>query len=165
MNKKSFLVRARTSIRNLFSHKIRRHYYNYIWGMDIGEGCIISYKANLDKTNPRGVHMGKYSTIAFGSAIVTHDFVRGLYADTWIGERCYIGAHSIILAGVRVGDGCVIAAGSVVMKDIPSGCLVYGNPARVIERGIVTGPYGKLIKRGSKSVTGQQAAKPADEQV
>ncbi len=114
----------------------RRFYYVNLWGMDIGEGCVISLQARLDRTNPAGVHIGSYSTIAFGSAILAHDFIHNVYKDTWVGERCYIGANSIVFAGVRIGDGSIIAAGSVV-RDIPSGCIAYGNPARVIERGIV----------------------------
>jgi hypothetical protein len=37
--------------------------------MDIGEGTSISTSAKLDKTNPRGIHIGKYSTVTFGAAI------------------------------------------------------------------------------------------------
>jgi serine acetyltransferase len=46
------------------------------------------------------------------------------------------------MAGIRVGDNCVVAAASVVMKDVPSNCLVAGNPARIMEKGIKTGPRG-----------------------
>jgi serine acetyltransferase len=48
----------------------------------------------------------------------------------------------MIMAGVRVGDNCVVAAASVVMKDVPSNCLVAGNPARIMEKGIKTGHRG-----------------------
>ena len=64
--------------------------------------------------------------------------------DTWIGKECQIGAHSIIIPGVRVGDNCVVAVASVVMKDVPSNCLVSGNPARVVEKGIQTGRWGVI---------------------
>lgn len=148
MNSRPLSATIRTLVRN-FAINILRLYYVHVWGMDIGKGCIISLKAHLDKTHPRGVHIGKNSTIAFGSAILAHDFVRGIYTDTRIGERCYIGAHSIILAGVEIGDGSIIAAGSVVMRNIPAGCIAFGNPARVLEKGIVTGPYGRLISRES----------------
>jgi serine acetyltransferase len=46
------------------------------------------------------------------------------------------------MAGVKVGDNCVVAAASVVMKDVPSNCLVAGNPARIMEKGIKTGHRG-----------------------
>ena len=78
--------------------------------------------------------------------MLTHDYPRRLHLDTWIGKECQIGAHSIIMPGVRVGDNCVVAVASVVMKDVPPNCLVLGNPARVIEKGIQTGRWG-IINR------------------
>lgn len=38
----------------------------------------------------------------------------------------------MIMPGVRVGNECVIAAGAIVTKDVPSGTIVGGNPAKVI---------------------------------
>ncbi len=49
-----------------------------------------------------------------------------------IGDNCYIGAGAIILPGVSIGSNCLVAAGAVVTKDVPSGKVVAGNPARVI---------------------------------
>jgi len=43
-----------------------------------------------------------------------------------------IGTGVIILKGVRIGKGSVVGSGSVVTKDIPSGVIAAGNPARVI---------------------------------
>ncbi len=51
-----------------------------------------------------------------------------------IGNDCWIGGHVTILPGVAIGDGCTIGAGSVVTRDIPSGSVVVGNPARVIRK-------------------------------
>lgn len=48
-----------------------------------------------------------------------------------IGNGCWIGARSIILGGVKMGDGCVVAAGAVVTHDVPPNTLVAGVPARV----------------------------------
>jgi acetyltransferase-like isoleucine patch superfamily enzyme len=102
--------------------------------MDIGPRCAISFSARLDKSYPRGIHIGEGTAINFGAVVLTHDTPRGVHADTWIGKQCNIGANSIIMAGVRVGDHCVVAAANVVMKDVPSNCLVAGNPARIMER-------------------------------
>jgi carbonic anhydrase/acetyltransferase-like protein (isoleucine patch superfamily) len=56
-----------------------------------------------------------------------------LTARVEIGRSVFIGTRSIILKGVRIGDGAVIGAGSVVCSDIPAGCVVAGNPAKVIK--------------------------------
>jgi len=49
-----------------------------------------------------------------------------------IGNRVWIGAGSIILPGVTIGDNTVIGAGSVVTKDIPANVVAVGNPCRVL---------------------------------
>jgi acetyltransferase-like isoleucine patch superfamily enzyme len=51
-----------------------------------------------------------------------------------IGSNVWIGANAIVLPGVSIGDDVVIAAGAVVTKDVESGVIVGGNPARVIRR-------------------------------
>lgn len=53
-------------------------------------------------------------------------------APVTIGDGCWIGARSTILAGVSIGNGSVIAAGSVVTGDIAENSLVGGVPARLI---------------------------------
>lgn len=51
-----------------------------------------------------------------------------------IGNNVWIGEKVCILPNVRIGDGSVIGAGSVVTKDIPSGSVAVGNPAKVIRK-------------------------------
>ena len=50
-----------------------------------------------------------------------------------IGNDVWIGDKASILGGVTIGDGAVIQAGSVVIKDVPSGAIVGGNPAKVFK--------------------------------
>ena len=98
----------------------------------------------MDKTYPRGVHIGESTAVNDRACVLTHDFPRELLADTCIGKQCDIGARSIIMPGVTIGDNCVVVAASVVTKDVPPNCFVAGNPARIIEKGIVTGPLGVI---------------------
>lgn len=49
-----------------------------------------------------------------------------------IGNNVWIGANSVILTGVNIGDNSVIGAGSIVTKDIPSNVIAVGNPCRVL---------------------------------
>ncbi len=51
-----------------------------------------------------------------------------------IGKDCFIGCNAIILKGTVLGDGCVVGAGAVVSGKFESGCVIAGNPARVIRR-------------------------------
>lgn len=61
----------------------------------------------------------KYEASSKGSIIVED--------DVWIGAR------TIILSGVRVGQGAIIGAGSVVTKDVEPYSIVAGNPAKLIK--------------------------------
>lgn len=62
-----------------------------------------------------------------------HDFDKISSAPIEIGDDVFIGAHSIILKGVKIGDRAVIGAGSVVTKNVPENQIWAGNPARFIK--------------------------------
>lgn len=51
-----------------------------------------------------------------------------------IGKRAYIGMNVLIVKPVTIGDDAVVGAGSVVTKDIPTGEVWAGNPARFIKK-------------------------------
>lgn len=55
-------------------------------------------------------------------------------APIWIGERVWIGLNSIVMKGVRIGEGSVIAAGSVVVSDVPPYTIVAGDPAKAVRQ-------------------------------
>ena len=155
------LAVARRELRPFFM-RLRRFYFNKLWGMDIGPDCRISFSAKLDKSYPSGIHIGASTAVNFGACVLTHDYPRRLHLNTWIGKECQIGAHSIIMPGVKVGDNCVVAVASVVMKDVPPNCLVSGNPARIIEKGIQTGRWG-IINRMVRAEFGAVSSPPPDE--
>lgn len=53
--------------------------------------------------------------------------------DTLIGNDVWIGRESVIMPGVKIGDGAIIAAYSVVVKDVPAYAVYGGNPAKFIK--------------------------------
>lgn len=53
--------------------------------------------------------------------------------DTVIGNDVWIGRESVIMPGVKIGDGAIVAAYSVVARDIPPYAVYGGNPARFIK--------------------------------
>lgn len=106
--------------------------------LEIREGAGIS---NTVVWASKEIVIGEGTMIGSGSMIVDHDFHEiPLGSDNVdepkpikIGKQVFIGARTIVLKGVTIGDGCVIGAGSVVIKDIPAGVLAGGNPCKVIK--------------------------------
>lgn len=112
--------------------------------MNIAKNARISFGAKLDKTNPKGIHIADETYVASGAIIFTHDYSRAIHKDTFIGKRCFIGANAIIMCGVKIGDEVIVGSGAIVTKDIPSNCIVAGNPAHIIREGIHTKKFGQL---------------------
>lgn len=88
--------------------------------------------------------LGENSTIAYHAMVLTSANPNGPYnalsklypkmtAPVVIGKNVWIGAGAIILPGVTIGDLVVVAAGAVVNRDIPSGVVVAGVPARIVK--------------------------------
>ena len=51
-----------------------------------------------------------------------------------IGNNVWIGGSVTILPGIKIGNNVTIGAGSVVVNDIPDGCIAVGNPCRVVRK-------------------------------
>ncbi len=146
------MVKIRNFIRCI-AISIRYFVLTRFYGMDISRSARVSFCVKLDKTNPHGVHIGEESFLASGSVVLTHDYCRNLHVDTYIGKRCFVGVNAIIMCGVRIGDNVVIGSGAVVTKDVPSHCMVAGNPARVIREGINTIKFGQLDEQQTTGKT------------
>lgn len=114
--------------------------------MDISSTARISIRATLDKTHPKGIHIDDETFVASGAIILSHDYINNIKTDTFIGRQCFIGTNAIILPGVNIGDSVIVGAGAIVTKDIPSGCIVGGNPARIIQKNIKTKKFGQIKK-------------------
>ena len=107
----------------------------------LGKGSFINYGSTL--LDMSDIYIGDDVRIAPNCAIYTvwHPLgykereARICYTDeVYIGNHCWICGNVTILPGVHIGDYSVIGAGSVVTSDIPSNCLAYGNPCKIIRR-------------------------------
>jgi acetyltransferase-like isoleucine patch superfamily enzyme len=109
--------------------------------LKIDEYCFIGKGCEFDVIER--VVVGKHTLIAPGCFITDHN--HGIKADrsideqpcksepVFIGSGVWLGAHSIVLPGVTIGDGAVIAANSVVTSDVQPMDIVAGSPAKRIK--------------------------------
>ena len=72
-----------------------------------------------------------------------------------IGERTFVGVGATILPGVTIGDDCIIGAATLVSKDIPSGSLAVGVPAKVIRSGIIMNQQAILVTTNNHVTAGE----------
>ncbi len=123
----------------------RLRWYRYkVSGYDIHPTCEIERGLNLDRYFPQGIHVGPHTILTSRVTILSHKLIPrkslgrydGEKVHTYIGEWCVIGIGAVIMGGVRIGDECVIGSGAVVTRDVPSGSIVAGNPARIVREGI-----------------------------
>ena len=89
------------------------------YGVVVGENAVINTRASID----HGCAIGAHSFVSPGAVLT---------GNVSVGGSVFIGAGAIVLPGVKIGARSIVGAGSLVHKDIPSGQIVAGNPAKRI---------------------------------
>ena len=103
----------------------------------IQAGCYVGPHAVVE----HGAHVGAHTMLRAG-AYVSHDVRIGafgfvgpnaaLLGRTVCGEGVHVGGNAVCREGIRMEDYAVVGIGAVVCNDVASGCVVAGNPARVV---------------------------------
>jgi acetyltransferase-like isoleucine patch superfamily enzyme len=89
-------------------------------GRNARRGTVV--KLNCGAQIHHDVTIGDFTTVAPGARILGNVRIR---------SRNNVGAETILLPRIKVGDDCVIGVGAVVSRDVGNGAMVTGIPARV----------------------------------
>jgi acetyltransferase-like isoleucine patch superfamily enzyme len=149
---KSKTLFLRFAMRTFLATKIQflRNFTYRMKGYNVHPTVIFERNLHLDRLYPAGIHIGANCLIASGTTILCHDHCKRVdnqpfLADTFIGKNCFVAVNSTILPGVKIGDEVIVGAGAVVSRDVPSNCIVAGNPAKVIREGIKMNDKAELL--------------------
>ena len=96
---------------------------------EIGDGLYIGHYGSII-LSPEA-RIGHNCSLAQNVTIGVAGGGEGRGAPT-VGNRVFIGAHSVIVGRITIGDDVVVCAGSVVSRSVPARAVVMGNPARVV---------------------------------
>jgi acetyltransferase-like isoleucine patch superfamily enzyme len=142
-------ARIRNSILKSYS---RLKHFSELIDSELGDYSYISQFSIVNKTI-----IGKFCSIANNVSIglwqhdtdvTTHTFhlyetsggfVKGFTnfkkdnIQTVIGNDVWIGSNSVIMKGVKIGDGVIIGAGSIVTKDVPDYAISIGTPSKILK--------------------------------
>jgi maltose O-acetyltransferase len=107
-------------------------------GLIVGKNFHRMHDVILDPSHCWLIEIGDDVTLAPRVHVLAHDTSTKMHLGytkigrVKIGNRVFIGADTVLLPNVTIGDNCVIGANSTVSKDIPAGSVAAGNPAKII---------------------------------
>ena len=124
-----------------FDNNLQRKLAEY--GVKMGTGIEIGPFVEIHRGRSRNTVIGNNVKIAghcmIGNSCIIGDntiITTGVYiaARVEIGKDCYFGMGAVVRQGVKIGNNVTVGMGAVVIKDIPDGVTVVGNPARELKK-------------------------------
>jgi putative colanic acid biosynthesis acetyltransferase WcaB len=101
------------------------------WDTQVGSNLQLQHGVALVVNHKTTI--GSNCILRHSTTIGNKKLSDGSYSDSpQIGNNVDIGSNVVIIGAIKVGDNTTIGAGSVVVKDIPEGAVVVGNPAKII---------------------------------
>lgn len=115
------------SLKNLFYR---------LTGAKIGKNVAVGLMAMLDIFFPELIEIGDNSIIGYNTTVLCHEFLIREWrkGSVKIGKNVLIGANSLLLPGVAIGDGATVSAMSLVNRNIPKGQVWGGVPVRRLKK-------------------------------
>lgn len=103
---------------------------------DLTIGLAELSKKRIQFPHPVGIVMGKGVKIGFDCRVYQNVTIGSKLKDDGkypvIGNNVTIFANSVIAGDVKIGNNVIVGASTLVIKDIPSNCIVAGNPAKIV---------------------------------
>ena len=143
--------RSRKKIYDFFANNFQLNLQNFVQLID--PSAVIGYGV----THGLGLHVSPLSVIApfaslkdfvvinrnvsIGHHTKIENFVTinpgvNIAGNCHIGANAIIGIGSTVIDGIIIGENTIVGAGSLVTKDLPSGVIAYGNPAKIIRENV-----------------------------
>lgn len=121
--------------------RARAFFMEKLTGAKVGKDCLIGQWTRLDPIFPDLIELEEDCGVGLGCSILTHSFMGGdrmtfSFGPVKICRYARVGANSVILPGVVIGEGAVVGSGSVVTKDVLPYTFVAGAPAKEGRRGL-----------------------------
>ncbi len=112
------------------SFNLRHHGIHIVPGAKIGPGLRIEHPVGI--VIGEKVVIGADCTIMQGTTMGVKYLRREKYVDQYptIGDKVTVGANSVILGNVHIGNRSEIGAQSLVLNSAPDNSLIIGCPAR-----------------------------------
>lgn len=109
------------------SHSVLEHHVTVGDGVRIHSSCFVPEFTVLED----GAWLGPGVRITNARYPNRPDTKENLEGVT-VARGAAIGAAAVLLPGIRIGEGALVGAGAVVVRDVPDGAVVVGNPARIV---------------------------------
>ncbi|MHB8084693.1 MAG: acyltransferase [Dehalococcoidia bacterium] len=94
----------------------------------LGEGVEIGSFTMIDARS--GVVIEDEVKIGFSCSILSYSSIDSKSGQVKLGKGCKIGAGTVIMPGVNIGENAVIGSNSFVNRDVPARQVWFGTPAK-----------------------------------
>ncbi len=100
--------------------------------LSLGENTEIGAFTLIDAL--KGVVIEDNVKIGFGAVILSYSSIDSKQGKVTLKRGSAVGANTVVLPGVTIGEGSIVGAQSLVNRDIPPGEIWFGSPAKFFKK-------------------------------